>query len=63
MKYTYNRDRIFNYHTWFAWYPVVVVDDDGGHRVWLQTVARKLVSNMHVPPTWQYKFVKKQQCN
>jgi len=38
----------YEWHRWFAWYPVDFIDDIDGHRVtmWLETVERRQKSRV-----------------
>ena len=51
-----DRNKVFNFHKWFAWHPVIV-DKPGGDvkRVWLQFVQRRLTASMYHPPVWEYQ--------
>lgn len=45
------------WHEWFAWFPVEVLDDGKTvKRVWLNMVMRKGMNNCFLDHTWIYEY-------
>lgn len=47
----------FEWHDWFAWYPIKHPDDQYG-RVWLEKVERRLVAvgNQGILGNWEWRY-------
>jgi len=62
----HKKDRLSEWHIWFAWYPVTVGFTDNGHwiKIWRENILRKgsyLDCELGGWWTWEYKEIEKCQ--
>ena len=46
----------YQWHRWFAWFPVELGGDGSGRWVWLETVARKCYTGGHGPEDVWFEY-------